>query len=138
MRGKLMSAPGDSQTYKKVEDDRRAGMRIRIDSSDKQATAAILAAVASQEGAQTLPPGVEVVHRTAGGLSPAKSAGLPEALQILLSLGSGVASNLVSNWLYDLLKRHRVTLEIDGKRVAIDPSNIQSAIEHANDAPDGQ
>lgn len=59
----------------------------------------------------------------------AKTAGAPEVIQFLLTFGMGIASNLISNWLYDLIKHHAINLRIGGKPVAIDRQSIQKAID---------
>jgi len=73
-----------------------------------------------------LPPGVTI---TSYQQVAAKNAGAPEIIQFALSFGAGVASNVLSNWLYELLRGRGTRLRIKGRPVAVDAQQIQQAID---------
>ena len=54
---------------------------------------------------------------------------LPETITILVSLGTSIATNVVSNWLYEKIKERAATLRIDRREIQIDNGEIKRIIE---------
>lgn len=106
-------------------------MLIEIDITDDQLGALLMGipqAKGQNDGGSLPPQGVTIAHVQQ---IAAKGAGTMEVVQLLLSFGAGVASNLISNWLYDMLKNRATYLHIDGKRTAMNRHSLLMAIDDA-------
>lgn len=65
-----------------------------------------------------------------------KAFGVPETLDLVLTIGSSVAANVISSWLYDKLKGRKATLRIDKKEIQIEKGEIVRIIEEKVQNPD--
>jgi hypothetical protein len=57
-----------------------------------------------------------------------KDSWLPDIIQLVLSYGSGVATNIIANWLYDRIKAKAQSLRVEGKVIEISVEEITKAI----------
>jgi hypothetical protein len=57
-----------------------------------------------------------------------KAFGIPETLDVVLSFGTGVASGVLANWIYDKLRNRAVTLRIEETEVDLDAGEITRII----------
>ena len=62
-----------------------------------------------------------------------RSVGLPETIPLVLSLGTSIAVNIVSSWLYDKMIDRKATLYIERKEIQKDKGEIKNILEEIFD-----
>jgi hypothetical protein len=102
-------------------------IRLRIDTDDRRLAFDLMNNPPSVgSGSSTAIPGDATL--TLESLFVRKALGLPETLEFVLNLGTGVGSGLVANWLYGRLKNRNVVLRIEEEEVQIEEGEIRKAL----------
>ena len=102
---------------------------IEIETSDNQLIADLfeISTTNEESGQRPIPGGAAIILK-----KPVRRRSLhipPETITLVLSLGSSIATNVVSTWLYEKLKGRATTLQIDRRKIQIEKEEIKKIIE---------
>ncbi len=102
-------------------------MKIEIDTLDRGLGFDLMESTSLQAGISTdIPGGARLTFETT---HIRKAFGIPETLQLALTFGTGVASGMVANWLFQKLNRRATKLRIDRTEIEIEEGAIRRVIE---------
>jgi len=96
-------------------------LKIAIDTRDRRLSSDLL----GDSGGVDLPGDAKL---SLVGVVKKYAAGAPETIELILTLGGGVAVNLVAMWIYDKIKGRASHLRIKETEVKINKGEIESII----------
>ena len=100
---------------------------LEIETHDRQLVSAIIGQQQAVSKEKTVNiPGNAILK--AKGIAVRKAFGLPETLEFVLSFGSGVASGIVANWIFQKIKGRATAFKIDRVEVKLNKGDIERVL----------
>jgi hypothetical protein len=101
-------------------------IKLSLDTEDRRLGFDLLGTTRlNAESSAELPGGARLKFQS---IIARKAFGVPETLELVLTFGTGVASGVVANWLYQKLKDRNVKLRIEEYEVELEEGEIKKII----------